>query len=439
MEIVNESNATSGRTTRGGDPSRREAILDAATALFGRQGFSASTTDDVAAAAGVTKRTLYRYMGSKHGILLAIHERFLDRSTMDIASQPLESAPDQMMQIIRHHTGIVAKHQREIRVFFEEMKHLPPEARQHVVERRDQYEQIFRDVIRRGIDEGSFREMDVTIAAQAILGALTNMYRWYRPDGGMGPGEIAEVLGELLIGGIRTGDCTAPAIPPVVVPRSETSSHPGRSSWDSNPVLTRVLEAATVLFYEKGYHEATTRELAEAAGLTKSALYYYIGQKEEALFQVHQKVTDAGISSVSEALQGDGDPAVTLRRLIHEHCAIMDQYQQAIAVFSDEIKFLDPEHLDEVIQHRRTYTSLWRRALANGVASGTFTTSNLTIATVSLLGLLNYMYLWYRPGGRLTPGEIAEQFADLILYGLGVRTQHHIADADQECCGSKLA
>lgn len=42
-------------------------------------------------------------------------------------------------------------------------------------------------------------------------------------------------------------------------------------------------------FYEKGYHEVTTRELDEAAGLTKSALYYYIGQKEEALFQIHQK------------------------------------------------------------------------------------------------------------------------------------------------------
>lgn len=406
------------RGSGGGDLARREAILDAATALFGRQGFSTTTMDEVAEAADVAKRTLYRYMGSKDGILVAIHERFLDRSTMEIVSQALSSAPEQLLHFVHHHTGVVAKHQREIRVFVEEMKHLPDDAREHVVFRRDAYEGILRGVLQRGIDDGDFRAVDVPIVAQAILGALTNMYRWYDPDGSLSASEIAGHLGEMFLNGIcaRGNRSSVAAVPVTTEISANCQAMP--SPWDTNPVLSRILDAATTLFYEEGYHEATTRELAEASGLTKGALYYYIGQKEAALFQVHQKVTNKGIESLSRVLAEGGPPVPTLRQLIHEHCVIMEDYQQAIAVFSDEMKFLSPEHLDEVVKLRRVYTALWRRALENGVAAGTFKAPHLTLTTMSLLGLLNYMSLWYRPGGRLGPTQIAEQFADLIFYGL---------------------
>lgn len=78
---------------------RRNTILEAGGRLFGASGYEATTVDDVAAAAGVTKPIVYRHFGSKEGLYLAILERhrhdlpsFGDAGGLDGGGSPASSA-----------------------------------------------------------------------------------------------------------------------------------------------------------------------------------------------------------------------------------------------------------------------------------------------------------------------------------------------------------
>ena len=154
----------------------REAILDAATPLFYDQGFSRTTTDEIAAGAHITKRTLYRYFSSKEAILLAVHEEVLGRllGPVDLP----DTATDRFTALLGNYIDTVVSRGPEIQVFFEERKHLSPASLKKIVDLRDQQEEVFRATIRNGISESAFRELDVPFVAEAILGAVASMYTW---------------------------------------------------------------------------------------------------------------------------------------------------------------------------------------------------------------------------------------------------------------------
>src|SRR5580693_3066431 len=89
---------------------RRQAILAAATDLFGRKGWPATTTDEIAAQAGVTKRTLYAYFGSKQALLYEVGDSIIDVSRARVqALAALEgSATERMRSVIAGYTELVS-------------------------------------------------------------------------------------------------------------------------------------------------------------------------------------------------------------------------------------------------------------------------------------------------------------------------------------------
>jgi hypothetical protein len=70
------------------------------------------------------------------------------------------------------------------------------------MERRDQYERAFRDLLEEGIAAGVFRPVDPKVSALAILGAVNWTVKWFRPDGGKTAREIGREQAELLVRGV---------------------------------------------------------------------------------------------------------------------------------------------------------------------------------------------------------------------------------------------
>lgn len=183
---------------------RRRRILSAATDLFQSRGFVGTTTDEIAEAAGITKRTLYKHMGSKARILVEIHEQFIAeglerwRSVVARGGAP----EDRLRGLIVEHILTVAEFQPAIRVFFEEFKHLDEEERRLIVERRDAYEAVLREALREGMEAGAFRRLDLDVTTKAVLGALTEVYRWYRRDGELGPEALGRFVADQFVTGL---------------------------------------------------------------------------------------------------------------------------------------------------------------------------------------------------------------------------------------------
>lgn len=188
---------------------RKEELVSDAVAVIAEKGFVATTMDDVAQRAGVTKRTLYKHVRSKEALLAEIHRRFIDEGLARWrTARPAEGTPPlQLARFVAGHIETVEAHQQAITVFFEEMKHLSAEVREEIVSGRDAYERVLLEILERGLASGHFRpDLDPKVTAMVILGGLNETYRWYRPGGRLSVAALAEVISTSILQGIARRD-----------------------------------------------------------------------------------------------------------------------------------------------------------------------------------------------------------------------------------------
>lgn len=195
---------------------------------------------------------------------------------------------------------------------------------------------------------------------------------------------------------------------------------PANRTPESQKLMVEILDVATRLFSEKGFLGTTTQELADAVHLVKATLYYHIGSKEELLYRIHEQVTDEGIRRWEAILETSADTAIPelLQRMIVEHCRIIDEYRDWVAVFSDEIKHLPPELRERVREKRARYQAIFEDVVRRGVERGELVTSDPHLTALVTLGMLNAIYRWYSPGGRLSPKRIGEIITSIVVDGI---------------------
>ena len=91
---------------------------------------------------------------------------------------------------------------------------------------------------------------------------------------------------------------------------------------------------------------------------------------------------------------------------------------EAAAVFLREDRGLGDSYLDQYLSRRDQFEKSVRAIVNQGVDEGVFRKVDTTISVQAILGMVNWMTRWYRPSGRLTPTQIADEFSDLFLNGL---------------------
>jgi AcrR family transcriptional regulator len=180
-----------------------------------------------------------------------------------------------------------------------------------------------------------------------------------------------------------------------------------------------VYRAALRLFREKGYHATSMQDIAAAVGLYKGSLYHYIGGKEDLLVQVFERAMGTLLADVEQIVADPSlRPTAQLRLIVQAHVAAVSENLDALTVYLHEFRALAGESLTNVRAQRDRYAELVAEIVKRGVGIGEFETPDAGIATLGLLGMCNWVCQWYRPGGRLGPGEIGGYFADLVLGGL---------------------
>jgi AcrR family transcriptional regulator len=191
---------------------RRQKILDAAVELFQERGYLGTTVDDIAARAGVTKRTLYHHMGNKECILAEIHSTFIQVGLQRWEAVVSEGGtPTEVLRrLFEEHVRVVAANRQAIAVFFEEGKHLNEKNRSEISAQRDRYEAILYTTISEGVAAGEFRaDLNVRVATLLILGGLTEMYRWFRPRSNAAQDALISMVTDLALDGVLHGSRAA--------------------------------------------------------------------------------------------------------------------------------------------------------------------------------------------------------------------------------------
>jgi AcrR family transcriptional regulator len=181
---------------------RRARVTEISAEIFSRRGFRATSMNEIAAAAGLSKPTLYHYFRSKEELLVRIYSDVLDESltlgqrTVADAATPLDAVRD----LIRSRVVYTCEHQALLKVCFEEEHELPTELAEEVLRRRRAFERLFVAALERHLAEhpGVRLPMTPKVYVNMCLGAVNWCYKWYRPAGPNSPHELGRQLGSTL-------------------------------------------------------------------------------------------------------------------------------------------------------------------------------------------------------------------------------------------------
>jgi AcrR family transcriptional regulator len=179
-----------------------------------------------------------------------------------------------------------------------------------------------------------------------------------------------------------------------------------------------IVDTSARVFARQGYHATGIAELCEVNGFGKGAFYYYIGSKEELLGAIHDRVMDEVMLGADRVHDAGGTPAAQLAALGAELLDVIGRYPDHVWVFLHEFPALTGERADQFRDRRRGYERRVEAVLQAGITAGEFRAVDVWLTARAWLGMHNYTYLWLRAGGRLSPRDAAQPFADLFRRGL---------------------
>ena len=182
---------------------RRREIDEVASELFHANGYAATSVRDIARALDIQGASLYAHVASKEDVLWSLVDgtaMTFEEAAEDALAATLSNDPiDRLAALVEAHVEVVTGDPERASVFVTEWRHLSPERRARIADRRDAYERRFREIVADGIAVGAFRSIDPAIAATFVLTALNGIATWYRPDGRLTPDRIADQYVDLAL------------------------------------------------------------------------------------------------------------------------------------------------------------------------------------------------------------------------------------------------
>jgi AcrR family transcriptional regulator len=201
-----------------------------------------------------------------------------------------------------------------------------------------------------------------------------------------------------------------------------------------------IIDAAAQIFHDQGYAETSVHDIAEAVGILKGSLYYYIRSKEDLLFQVLSEVHDAFKGIVERTRAIDAPAVERLRYYIGEHVIFNTQNVTKMAVFYHDYRSLSEKPLAEIVERRRFYEDYLRDLIREAQDEGSVNRDlDPKLAAFTLFGMMNWVYHWYQPGGGWTPDQIGAQVASMAIDGLVGPRDGGTAAAPKKAPGKKPA
>ncbi len=182
--------------------------------------------------------------------------------------------------------------------------------------------------------------------------------------------------------------------------------------------LEFILRNAARIFAEKNYHSTTMRDISRATHVSLAGLYHYCKSKEELLFLIQDNCFGRVLESLEERLRSETDPFARLRIFIENHLSFFAANMAEMKVLSHEAESLAGDLHAHVSTKKDKYTRLAQRILKElQQAETTGTQVDLTVATYALFGMMNWIYNWYDPKGKLKVSELVENVTRLFLHG----------------------
>ncbi len=179
-----------------------------------------------------------------------------------------------------------------------------------------------------------------------------------------------------------------------------------------------ILLAAARIFAERGYHNTSVADVAEALNVSKPFLYYYLKNKEDILFECSRIATEQLHDVLEQVRHTEAPGWEKLRLLFRGYARVMSTDFGICLIRSTTPGSLPPELHERLFSGRRRLNREVERIVAEGIADGSIRSLHPRLATFALFGAFNWISTWYRGDGPMSPEAIADAYLDLFARGM---------------------
>jgi AcrR family transcriptional regulator len=180
-----------------------------------------------------------------------------------------------------------------------------------------------------------------------------------------------------------------------------------------------ILDAASLLFIEKGFGGTNINDIADAVGVSRTALYYYFPSKESMLAALTEEVTEkAGLLAQSVSARDVLPANEALEQLILQHAGLILSHPLQFRVVERSESSLPEPHRSAAEAARRAVLEHFVGVIQRGIDAGQFRDTNAHIAAFSIIGMCNWCAWWFDAGGNVSADGVAAAIAEFAGRGL---------------------
>lgn len=178
-----------------------------------------------------------------------------------------------------------------------------------------------------------------------------------------------------------------------------------------------ICDVAAKLFVERGFEKTTTRDIASAAGVNTSAIYYYFEDKESILYELLIDIMNNSLRQMRDIEKRDMSLQEKINAVIklHTHVYGIDPNTMELIVYNQ--KSLNQEHWEELRDKQKEYSKIVVKILDEMQKKGKIVNLSTTACTFALFGMVQWAYRWYDPKGEIEPDKLCEIYTHIFTKG----------------------
>ena len=181
-----------------------------------------------------------------------------------------------------------------------------------------------------------------------------------------------------------------------------------------------LLQIAAELFATKGFKNTTVRDIADAAGILSGSLYHHFDSKESMVDEILSSFQEELFGAYTGILAGNDDPRAKLEAAVRVSFEAIDHHRNEVAIFQNEADYLGTfDRFSYLAERNQQSRDVWLTLLREGVSSGALR-KDLDVELVYrfIRDTVWVAVRWYRPGGKLSHHDVADQYLTILLDGI---------------------
>ena len=181
-----------------------------------------------------------------------------------------------------------------------------------------------------------------------------------------------------------------------------------------------LLAIAAKLFAERGFKNTTVRDIADAAGILSGSLYHHFDSKESIVDELLDSFQQELWREYDAIEASDRTPREKLDAVVRTSFDAIDRHHSEVAIFQPDAAYLATfDRFAYLVERNKRFRDLWTGLLTEGVASGELRADlNVELVYRFLRDTVWVAVRWYRPGGDLSPEQVADQYLHILLEGI---------------------